>query len=192
MQMVLGAARFADQRVRLAAYACLCEISELYYKYLEPFMGDLFQLTGAAIKQGTFRPPTTTRPATSTAGCESAESIPALSTLQSEVGGGSESGNHTPPMGKHRQPIIRFCTASNKIQTRANKHDRSTFYIFPTVLPTGCCRLVIPTRPSAPSGVCVFVRVRICACVCVCAQRRRKCRCRRSSSGRALARPSWI
>ena len=50
MQMVLGAARFADERVRLAAYACLCDMSELYYQYLEPFMGDLFQLTGAAIK----------------------------------------------------------------------------------------------------------------------------------------------
>jgi hypothetical protein len=52
MQMVLGAARFADERVRVAAYTCLCDISELYYEYLEPFMGDLFQLTGAAIKSG--------------------------------------------------------------------------------------------------------------------------------------------
>lgn len=53
VQMIGGAAQFSDERVRIASYQCLCDFADLYYEYLEPFMGDLFILTGNAIKTET-------------------------------------------------------------------------------------------------------------------------------------------
>jgi importin subunit beta-1 len=50
VQMIGTAAQFSDERVRVSAYQCLCDFADQYYEYLEPFMNDLFMLTGNAIK----------------------------------------------------------------------------------------------------------------------------------------------
>ena len=49
MGMVFSAAQSTDERVRVAAFSCLVTMGSEYYKYLEPYMVQIFNLTGGAI-----------------------------------------------------------------------------------------------------------------------------------------------
>ena len=49
MEMVFNAAQSTDERVRVAAFSCLVTMGSEYYRYLEPYMVDIFNLTGSAI-----------------------------------------------------------------------------------------------------------------------------------------------
>ena len=49
MGMVFAAAASTDERVRVAAFSCLVTMGSEYYKYLQPYMVQIFQLTGSAI-----------------------------------------------------------------------------------------------------------------------------------------------
>ena len=49
MGMVFSAAQSTDERVRVAAFSCLVTMGNEYYKYLQPYMVTIFNLTGGAI-----------------------------------------------------------------------------------------------------------------------------------------------
>ena len=44
IQMIFSTTTSPDEKTRMASYQCLCELARLYYIFLEPFIGELFNV----------------------------------------------------------------------------------------------------------------------------------------------------